>query len=371
MPVKELIEVSTPTLLINESLCRKNISTMVERAHRFGKSFRPHFKTHQSKSVGDWFKDLGVYKIAVSNLGMAEYFAFAGWDDIMVAIPVNVLQHRLIDRLSAKIHLSLVVDNEQALHLLAQHTDRSLDLFIELDIGQNRSGIPWDEAKKTADLVQSIEEYDKFHFAGFMVHGGHTYDARDENEIRRIHEQNLERIRIATADYLLKYPDLNISYGDTPSCSVAYNFDGVNELRPGNFVFYDLMQVQIGACMREHIAVATVAPIIGVYPDQNKAILYAGAAHLSKDSLEVDGKRVFGEVVFIDEDGWKIPESPVKITKLSQEHARVEVPSDQMHNFEIGKLVGILPVHSCLTANMMNWYRGLDGSQLDHMLGSI
>jgi len=41
--------------------------------------------------------------------------------------------------------------------------------------------------------------------------------------------------------FIKEYPHLLISYGDTPSCSIAENFDEVDEIRPGNFVFYDVM----------------------------------------------------------------------------------------------------------------------------------
>ena len=79
----------TPTLLLDERRCRRNIAVMSIRAKRRGVRFRPHFKTHQSRAVGQWFRDEGVSAITVSSLAMARYFSGAGWREITVAFPFN------------------------------------------------------------------------------------------------------------------------------------------------------------------------------------------------------------------------------------------------------------------------------------------
>jgi len=42
-----------------------------------------------------------------------------------------------------------------------------------------------------------------------------------------------------------------------------------------------------------------------------------------------------------------------------------------MDSFKIGDIIGILPVHSCLTADLMKEYLLTDGSRADHLSGSI
>jgi D-serine deaminase-like pyridoxal phosphate-dependent protein len=68
-------------------------------AQKHSLAFRPHFKTHQSLELGNWFKDYGVTQITVSSLEMAEYFA-TQWNDITVAFPVNVLEINRINSLA-------------------------------------------------------------------------------------------------------------------------------------------------------------------------------------------------------------------------------------------------------------------------------
>lgn len=43
------------------------------------------------------------------------------------------------------------------------------------------------------------------------------------------------------AKYRPLYPNIIISVGDTPGISAAKNLDGIDEIRPGNYVFYDVM----------------------------------------------------------------------------------------------------------------------------------
>lgn len=363
--------IKTPTLLVDEKKCRQNIFKMVEKSHHLGLELRPHFKTHQSRSIGEWFKESGVYKIAVSSLGMAEYFAHARWDDILVALPVNVLEIDIIKRLSPRIKLTVVVDNIAALSLMAEKLITKVNVMVEIDVGQKRSGIDWDNTLKIASIVDFIEKHENFEFSGFMCHGGQTYQAVGKEEVLAIHEENLRKLNSLTAPYRSQFPDMTVSYGDTPSCSLSTNFEGVDELRPGNFVFYDLMQEQIGSCTKEEIAVATFCPIIGTYPESGKAIIYGGAIHFSKDYLTVNNAPYFGSVVFLTDTGWVFPEIDIPVVRLSQEHGTIAIPKGYENKFHIGDVIGIVPVHSCLAANNMTWYRALvGGQQLDHMLGN-
>ncbi|MFP4059012.1 MAG: hypothetical protein ACLFUC_00845 [Bacteroidales bacterium] len=65
------MEITSPTLLIDEQKCRANIEKMALRAQKNKVLFRPHFKTHQSATIGNWYRDHGVTAITVSSVKMA------------------------------------------------------------------------------------------------------------------------------------------------------------------------------------------------------------------------------------------------------------------------------------------------------------
>ncbi len=97
-----------PTLFLDVKRCKKNIEKMASKAKRHGLEFRPHAKTHQSLEVSKWFKEVGVTKLTVSSLKMAEYFA-EEWGDITVAFPTNILEIKTINRLAKKFNSTFVL----------------------------------------------------------------------------------------------------------------------------------------------------------------------------------------------------------------------------------------------------------------------
>ncbi|MDX1268647.1 MAG: hypothetical protein R3311_14870, partial [Oceanisphaera sp.] len=97
-----------PTLLLDEERCRNNITRMADKVMRGGARFRPHFKTHQSLEVGEWFKAYGVEAITVSSVTMAEYFSPL-WKDITIAIPFNIHEVERVNALPGACVVNLCV----------------------------------------------------------------------------------------------------------------------------------------------------------------------------------------------------------------------------------------------------------------------
>jgi len=148
--------------------------------------------------------------------------------------------------------------------------------------------------------------------------------------------------------------------------SLTDNFAGIDEIRPGNFVFYDLMQQAIGVCQYKDIAVALACPVIAVHPDRLEVVIYGGAIHLSKDYIkDENGKQVFGKIVWLTEDGWSEPVAETFVKSLSQEHGIIKTSKNNFEEFQPGKFIGILPVHSCLTTNLTASLLTTDGERIE------
>jgi len=164
--------------------------------------------------------------------------------------------------------------------------------------------------------------------------------------------------------FQLNKPELIISTGDTPTCSIAEDFTWCDEIRPGNFVFYDLAQWQIGSNSLNQIAVAMACPVVTKHPDRNTIIVYGGGSHFAKDRLTLkNGKTIWGLLVDYDlsnDDTWTIPENRNWVTSLSQEHGIIEVDEETMANIHVGDIVTILPVHSCMAGLAMKEYLTTD-----------
>jgi len=365
-----MLHITEPVLLLDTKKCQRNIEMMVNKARRNRVRLRPHFKTHQSRQVGRWFREAGVNAITVSSLRMAKYFAADGWQDITVAFPINILEINTINALAERIALNLVTLDANITERLGQLLHHDVNLYLKTDIGYHRTGVDAKDHATIEAILAVIEQHPKLHFRGFLGHAGHGYSARSKAEILEIHEQSISFLIELKERYRKRYPDLELSTGDTPTCSVAEDFSRVDEMRPGNFVFYDLTQHQIGSCQKEQIAVAVACPVVAKHADRNEIILYGGGVHFSKDFLDLgEGERSYGELVYLENDSWSAPFPDCYLTKLSQEHGTLRVDDMHFKSINIGDVVTILPVHSCMTANAMRAFRTLDGQWLDHMNG--
>jgi len=359
--------IQKPTLLLDKIKCRKNISAMVSKMIKNNVDFRPHFKTHQSLEIGRWFMESGIRKITVSSIEMAEYFS-PEWNDITVAFPVNIREIETINKLAVTINLNLLVESSEAINFLKENLKSKAGFFIKIDVGNNRSGI---HPSNTGliDAILSISGFsDRLNFKGFLGHAGHTYKCKTRDEVTGIHNMSREVMAGLKNRYIQKYPDLKISLGDTPGCCIACDFTGIDELRPGNFVFYDLMQCRIGSCMVEQIAVALACPVVAIHKDRGEIVVYGGSVHFSTESLENEKEgTVYGRVAEIKENGWGQIIQGMYLKSLTQEHGIVSVPHSEILKYSIGDYLIILPVHSCITANSMKNYLTFDSEKISRM----
>jgi D-serine deaminase-like pyridoxal phosphate-dependent protein len=347
-----LSAIEKPTLIIDEQKCRSNIDVMVARAKASGVQLRPHFKTHQSLIVGRWFRDYGLESITVSSSTMAEKFAADGWSDITIAFPANIREAENYNRLAEQLSLKLLVDAKEVIDRLDQLLVHHTGLFLEIDLGYQRSGISHTNISEIDACLDAIRHSDKLTFLGFLTHSGNTYHTKSKEEIRQIHDHASLELNNLKARYTADYDNITLSIGDTPSCSVMETINNVDEIRPGNFVFYDLMQYQLGSCQLEDIAVCAACPVCGIYPERNEILIYGGAVHLSKEYLE-GPPHSYGMVVNFNKHGWTKPLEGTVLKSLSQEHGIIKTTPALLKQVKHGDLLGILPVHSCLTANLL------------------
>ena len=358
-----------PTLLLDKDKCIANIDAMIERAQKANTRLRPHFKTHQSVEVGSWFKEKDINCIAVSSLEMAEYFAKNGWNDITVAIPVNVREIDLINELASMIQLNLLIESRESILFLESELKHPVGIYIKIDTGYHRCGIPSEAIGSIKILTDLMKETKYLQCKGFLAHSGHNYKAADQKEIHKNHSKTLLDLNELKDVFRKEIPNIEVSLGDTPACSISEEFYGIDELRPGNFVFYDIMQYVLGSCDENEIAVAMACPIIAKNIDRNELVIHGGGVHFSKEFIEADneGTKLFGSLVRITENGWSEILGGGFLAELSQEHGIIRCSDILFDEFTIGDIIGILPVHSCMTANLMRDYLSTKGDWIKTM----
>jgi len=356
------MEITKPTLLLDKSTALRNIDHMVRKANRLNLKFRPHFKTHQSAEISEWYRNAGVTAITVSSYTMACYFAENGWDDITIAFSVNIPEIPYINELASRIKLNVLIENKEGLEALNEKISWHIGVFIKIDTGYYRTGIESSRIPLIDQLLNDIQKSPLLEFKGFLSHTGHTYQANSTNDIFSRHFDAILKMKNLKARYINDWPEIMISIGDTPSCTLCDNFDGVDEIRPGNFVFYDLMQFKLGVCKLEDIAVRMVCPVVAVHPSRNEVVIFGGAIHFGKDSItNIDGKQLFGKIIIQDGEKKILLDERNYLYSLSQEHGILRITPKDLHHSKPAQLIEILPVHSCLTATLRKEYMTTDG----------
>ena len=361
-----MISLQEPTLFIDGHKCRRNIEAMARKAAQAGIDFHPHFKTHQSREIGNWFKDK-AQGITVSSMKMAEYFA-QDWSEITLAFPFNPNLIPRVNQLPESLSFNVVAHENYTLDQLSKSLSRPVGVFIKIDTGSGRVGLPLEDESTILSIIDKVKSSDQLYFKGFYIHSGHTYSASGPEEIGDIHRKSLLVVEKLKEKYQSYTDGITLSIGDTPGCSLAESFSPANRISPGNFVFYDLMQHKLGVCSRDQIAVAVACPVVAVFPERNEIAVHGGAVHFSKEYLKGENDQpYFGEVT--NWDG--LPEVGellgARLSKISQEHGIIKVKSEAISQVKPGQIVPVLPVHSCLTANLLKSFTTANGLQMNHL----
>jgi D-serine deaminase-like pyridoxal phosphate-dependent protein len=355
--------ISRPTLIVDRARVRANLRRMRAKADASGTRFRPHVKSHNSPRIAALYREVGVAAVTVASVEMARRFADAGWNDITVAFPLNVRAMFELQRLAADIQLGLLVDSPEAAAALGEIVS-PVDVWLDIDVGYGRTGVPWDDRDALVELLGAVRHSDRHRVRGVLTHAGHAYHVPDVAARAALWTEVAERMAAArdTLDALGSSPALEISVGDTPTCSVVSSFDGADEARPGNFVLNDLQQHALRACSSGDLALVVACPVVGVYPRRGELVVQGGAVHLSRDVAPgPDGQPGHGQLAVVGQTSWDLlPASEAYVRGLSQEHGMIRCTREVLDQVRVGDLVFIVPAHVCLAANLIGEFVFLD-----------
>ena len=352
-----LEDLPTPCLVLDKKILARNLKRMSDAVHRHGVALRPHLKTAKSAEVARMATAGEAGGITVSTLAEAEYFADAGFRDILVAAaqPPSKLDRAaaLMDR---GVAITLITDDVGGAKAIADHRG-FFRVLIEIESGDHRAGVD-----SGSDELLEIATALNGKLAGVLTHAGHSYGCRTIQCIKEIAEH--ERASVVGAAQRLRDAGFTcgvVSVGSTPTMTHADSLDGVTEARPGVYMFQDLLQAEIDTCWKEDIAVTVLASVIGRNIEENRILLDAGALALSKDrSTQVTPHDAgYGEV-------WDLECRSINgdcfIERAWQEHgAAVSKSPLPFERLAVGAKVRIAPNHACLTAAAHDRYYVVDG----------
>ena len=359
-------ELPTPSLLVDQRVLTRNLSDMRARIEAHGVELRPHVKTAKSARIASACHDGRKGPVTVSTLREADYFLGHGFVDITYAVGIVPSKlDQVVALRSRGASLKIVTDNAVAARAIAA-AEAPLEVLIEIDSGGARAGLLPDDPA-LLDIAGILATSDQVSLAGVLTHAGHSYHAGSMEEIREIAER--ERAAVVEAARRLReagYDCETVSAGSTPTAVHARSLEGVTEMRPGVYVFYDLDQWAIGSCGRDDIALSVLASVIGHSRHAGQLLLDAGGLALSKDLSATEFRPQVGYGEVCDAASLRHFDG-LYVRDVHQEHG--VVPVDDPTAFDrlpIGSKVRVLPNHACMTAAAYDSYQVVaDGEVID------
>ena len=369
----------TPALLLDLDILQRNLDTMAGKARSLGVALRPHIKTHKCLEIARMQQERGARGITVSTLVEAKIFADANFNDITYAFPLDPgkitpaldLTERVALRQSSGQALRLMVDDlatAEALETAAAGRDQAVPVWLKVDCGCHRAGV--DPASDYAlQLARFLHEAPHLHFDGLLTHAGHAYKVTSREELLNIADQERD-VMVAFAEKLraegITVPA--VSVGSTPTMSVVQNLEGVQEMRPGNYVFHDRTQVALGSCGQDDCAVTVLTTVVSHQPGSSQVVVDAGALALSHDPGPVQLDSVPGKGAVITETNPLVVHPSLRVVSLSQEHGIIQgAGPEDLAGLAVGSRVRILPNHACLAVALFDEYAVVRGEEVvDH-----
>lgn len=337
----------------------RNIAAMAQRALRAGVRLRPHFKTHKSLAIAEIQRAGGAEGFTVSKLDEAEVLLEAGFDDVLVT--TQLVSQLKLDRaasLARSGRLVVAVDSiagVEAISAAGASAGLEFEVSIEVDSGLRRAGVT---SEHVGELAAEISRSGNVRLHGAFTHAGHAYAASGSAELRAVATEEVATMHRAAGSAASAGVTLStLSIGSTPTVLSIDSFSGIHEIRPGNYLFLDRMQVALGVASDEDCALSVAATVMS-RPAKERAVVDAGSKSLGLDK----GAHGVGTIT----DYGQLIGAAGHISRLSEEHGVLDIPPDSP--LQVGDKVRILPNHACSVANLHREYHGLRDEEVERRI---
>lgn len=348
-----LEQLETPVPVVDLDRVAHNLDRMAAYATLHGLRLRPHVKTHKSPRIAAEQLRLGAVGLACATLREAEVMAEVCRDLLVAYPPVGAARLERMARLPSHVRLAVAADDVQALDALsvaARLGQRSIDVLVEADLGMHRVGVTSPE--KAVAMARHIDRASSLRFAGLQFYPGHVraHVSDQDAGLAQVGHDLAAYIEALTAAGL---PPHTVSGGSTPLAWRMHEVPGVNEVRPGTYVYNDRTTAQIGACDWEDCALTVLATVVSVSV-KGQAVVDAGTKALGREPLRAEG----------DGYGVLLDHPDVIVSRMSEEHGILDLSRCSWRP-RLGDQVRIVPNHVCIVVHLFDEIIGVRGHAVE------
>ncbi|MCZ4223140.1 D-TA family PLP-dependent enzyme [Pedobacter rhodius] len=332
LPNRQSIE--TPSLIFYEERICENIKIIKNMVDDLDK-LRPHVKTHKCLEITNMLISGGINKFKCATIAEAEMLGMANAKDVLLAYqPVgeNINRFFKLKREYSNTHFSCLVDNLEIAQKLAKKASSeytTVDVYIDLNVGMNRTGILPEFASTLFKLLISI--------SNIKVSGLHAYDGHIHDASMEIRKQKSEPVitwlkRLKEEFESITGNKLTVIAGGTPTFPI-YADETDFECSPGTFILWD-KGYQDAYPEQQFYTAALVASRIVSKPINGLVCTDLGHKAVAAE------KKLTNRVFFVNAPG-------LVVQSQSEEH--LVLSTDEPENYKIGDMLYGLPYHICPT----------------------
>jgi D-serine deaminase-like pyridoxal phosphate-dependent protein len=348
-------DLDTPAVLVDLDVMGRNLTRLADYCQQKDLKLRPHVKTHKIPGLARAQIANGATGLTVAKVGEAEVMAEAGVKDILVAYPiVGPQKAERLARLAERVQVSVALDSEDAAQVLARAAQAARVTFrilVELDVGFRRCGIA--DEREALDLAQRVAGLPGLEFNGLMFYPGHLL-VEPPQQLEMLKAVNHQLDKTLDVFERASLPIPVVSGGSTPTAYISHLFHGVNEIRPGMYLFNDRNMLGAQVTTIEHCALFVLVTVVSIAV-QGQAIVDGGTKTFSSDRFLSGDRSGFG---LVRED------STAQLSTMSEEHGQLDL-SNSVRKYRIGEKLTVIPNHVCTTINMHDVIYGVRSDRVE------
>lgn len=353
-------ELTTPNFLVDLDQLEENIKSIQKLCDDNGKELWPMIKTHKSSQIAKMQVAAGAKGFLVGTLDEAEILAKEGIERIAYAYPVadeaNI--NRVIE-INKNTELYISLDCKEQLPLMdkkLKENNMKIKALIIVDSGLGRFGV---EPENVVELAREVVKYDNIQLVGISTHPGQVYSSKNMEDVKKCTNEEVGAMETAKGKLVEAGFEISmVATGSTPTMFFAAKDENISVLRPGNYTFYDNIQMSIGLVEEKDCSLTVLATVVS-NPKEGLFLIDAGSKcfGLDKGAHGVSNIKGYGHVVGYPE---------LIVSDLSEEVAKVKVEGETQ--IKIGDKIRIIPNHACSSANFTNFLIGHRGDRIEEII---
>lgn len=318
-----------------------NLDNMAGYVAQHRLSLWPHTKTHKTPELAREQLRRGASGLTVATLHEAEVMSRATRDLLLAYPPVGYPKLDRLVALAEQTNLTIAVDSREALSGVQAALRRSgarINVLVEIDAGMHRVGVA--SPAGAVAIANQVADSNHTDYAGVLFYPGHIREHVNEQKYV------IAATRALINEFVTALVDAGlapsrISGGSTPTAFASHQFEAVNEIRPGTYIFNDRTTAAIGACAWQDCAYSVLATVVSTSV-AGQAVVDAGSKAVFKEALRGPDWPGFGALL-------DRPEVIVK--SMSEEHGLLDLGKTEWRP-HVGDRVRIVPNHVCVSVNL-------------------